>query len=80
LVPTDGFPSGLESSLPEHPCTLLWLGTGRLGAAVGHGVVADAELRGVAQWQGHGTGLQQCPGLGARVRAAMASLGDLQPG
>lgn len=32
------------------------------------------------RWAAGGHGLQQCPGLGTRGRAATASLGDLQPG
>lgn len=31
-------------------------------------------------WAAGGHGLQQCPGLGTRGRAVIASLGDLQPG
>lgn len=31
-------------------------------------------------WAAGGHGLQQCPGLSTRGRAAIASLGDFQPG
>lgn len=50
LVPTDESPSGLESSLLKSPTTLLLLGMGYLGAAVGRGMVADTELLGLARW------------------------------
>lgn len=49
VVPTDGSPSSLEPGLLKYPAILPLLGTGYLGAAVGHRMVADTELVAVAR-------------------------------